>query len=112
MGYIDDCETILARRGDEGPRKGDTLLLAAGKLGREPLLKPLHINQGNGFQGSFFQLFPGNLGNLQRIGDILEVRHMRPDGVILKNNADIPAIRRQSFATCHGHHFVAYAHLA
>ena len=79
---------------DHDPRQGDALLLAAGELGRLVIFQPFQLHQ---FQ-HFFELsllFRPVFFPMQAAEDILPHRHVRKQGIVLEEIADLPLLRRE-----------------
>ena len=83
------------RSSDEATGEGDALLLAAAELSRIAVEQRSAVDEVGGLLDP-----PGldallDLAGLQRVGDVLADRHVRPQGVRLEHHADVPLVRRQ-----------------
>ena len=81
--------------GDEGPGQGDPLLLPSRELVGQPLFQAREVDLPDRLAGPSGGLFPGNLLDLERVGDVVEDALVGPDRVVLKDDADPPRLRRE-----------------
>ena len=85
------------RIGGQGSRNGDTLLLAAGELGRIGIGligKPNHIQK---LQGTFFCLFLVHPDEFQGEADIFQAGSLHQQVEALENHSHVPAHRPKLF---------------
>jgi hypothetical protein len=89
------------RTAHQGAGKGDTLLLPAGELRRRPAGKMRHADELQRIHHPLpnFGLRHFGARDPQRIGDIAEDIHMRPDRIGLKHDADVALVGRHVNAT-------------
>ncbi len=81
--------------GDEATGQGDALLLSTAELRRVAVEQRAAVDEGGGLldpPGLDALLDPAGL---QRVGDVLADRHVRPQGVRLEHHADVPLVGRQ-----------------
>jgi len=86
------------RLGDEGAGQGHALLLAAGELRGGPLLEAVELDEAQGPGDLPFDLLPGLVAGLQRVGHVVEDVHVGPDGVGLEHHAEAPPVGRDEEA--------------
>ena len=80
-------------------RDRDALLLAAGQRGRRPLGERLHLDELQRRRRRVSRISGGwPAADAQRIGDVVEHRHVRPDGVGLEHHAEPAVVRRHEDA--------------
>ena len=94
QGFIQQQDLRLAH---EPAREREPLLLAAGELGRRACLKSAHAHHVQCAQHLVLDLSRGVFAvarDLERKGDVLEHRHVRPDRVGLEHHADAAVARR------------------
>ncbi|MPM49798.1 hypothetical protein SDC9_96529 [bioreactor metagenome] len=82
------------RLSNERPRKGDALLLATGKAGCRTISEALKLDELQGLfdPALYFILWEPHI--LQRISNIVEHIHMRPDCVGLEYHPETPLFGR------------------
>ena len=73
----------------------NTLLLSAGQLRRQTLLKVLHADDLDHLHNPLANLLFRALCDLQRISDIIKYRHVRPYGIVLEPKPDAAVLRRR-----------------
>ena len=71
---------------DQGPRQGDSLLLASGELNRLALAHPLELDDPHGLGHPLLDLAPAEPLDPEPEGDVLEDRHVREERVCLKDH--------------------------
>ena len=79
----------------QSPGQRNPLLLTAGEcigLSISHACKPSHFND---FRHPVFDLFLGNLPHFEAEADVLRNGHMGPEGVALKDHADVALVWRQ-----------------
>src|SRR5579859_4345958 len=74
---------------DHGSRERDALLLTARELRRRATLEALQPHQLEGFGDLVLDDAARRATYSERIGDVLEDGHVRPDGVALEDHADV-----------------------
>src|SRR5207245_7569074 len=74
------------------------LLLAAGKLVRVAAVEATQVDDLEHALHAFADLSLGKPPHLQAEGDVLEDRHVRPDGVALEDEGHPPALGRNDAA--------------
>src|SRR5690606_32042914 len=81
---------------DKTTRQSHTLLLPARKLARETMTKlfQLYLRQGLRYLTTDFLL--ADAAHFQRKGDIFGNRHMREQGIVLKDHAHATEINRSA----------------
>ncbi len=79
---------------DQRAAKRNALLLAAAELSGMPVLQPLEPDRRQNLVDAGFLVAPIELRVAQAEGDILQDRHVRPDGVVLEDHAHAPPLRR------------------
>ena len=83
-----------SRLADQCTGQRNTLLLSAGQLRRQTLLKALHADDLDHLHNPFANLLFRALCDLQRISDIIKYRHVRPYGIVLEHKPDAAVLRR------------------
>ena len=79
----------------DGTAHGNTLALAAGKLGRPSFQKGLEAESARRFRDRRIDLRLGLSGDLERKSHILCNRHMRVERIGLEDHGDVALARRQ-----------------
>ncbi len=79
---------------DEGPGERDPLLLAAGELAGETALVAGQADQLQHLPGPLPDLRLRHFPQVQREADVLADRHVREEGVVLEDHADVAPPRR------------------
>ncbi|MNY09689.1 hypothetical protein D3C86_1426210 [compost metagenome] len=78
----------------QSARQCDTLLLAAGKLRRQPVAEGVQLNEIERLLHTPFPIGLGNAPHLETEGDVFGNGHMGKQGVVLKQHTDIAAMNR------------------
>ena len=94
-----------ARFEDDRARQRDALALTAGQLRDPPILITAKLHQIEHLADPLATFHAADTAQLQRIGDVFPDAHMRKEGVILEDHADIALVRRQVY-----HLLIAKAH--
>src|SRR5205814_2594102 len=81
-----------------GASKRHALLLATRQLGRRPAFQPLQSDQLERAADPVLYLAAFHAPHAQRIRDVVEHRHVRPDRVTLKDHADVAFLGRHENA--------------
>ncbi len=84
-----------ARADGEGPGERDALLLAARELARLALGKALHADGGQHLPDAIRLHGTALAAGREAIGDVLRHGHVRKERVVLEDDADLAAVRRQ-----------------
>ena len=79
---------------DQGAGQGHALLLAARELAGIPLFEARQVDQRQGVVHLLGDLRAGRFLDLEAVGHIVEDGHVRPEGIVLKDHADVPLIGR------------------
>ena len=80
---------------DDGARQCDPLLLPATQLGRPAAAQAAQPNQVEHARHPVAQRGAAHAAQLQRKSDVVEDGHVRPDGVALKDHAQVALLGRQ-----------------
>ena len=80
---------------DDGPGQRDALLLAPGDLVRELVLVTPQAHQLEHLRHPPLDVVPGHPLHLQPVGDVLEHRQVRKQGVVLEHEADVATVGHQ-----------------
>jgi hypothetical protein len=80
-----------------GAGERHALLLAAGKLRRPALAEAVELDHRQRLLGAPRRRRTLHAAIPQRKADILAHRHVREEGVVLEDEADVAALRRQAF---------------
>ncbi len=88
-------EQQKTRPRDDGARQRRALLLPAGELSGELVGHFRKSDQAEHVGNASIGLGAPDFADLQRIGDVLCHRHVRPDRIALEHHADVALIRRQ-----------------
>jgi hypothetical protein len=75
------------------PGQGDPLLLAARQLAGAALHGRLQLEAGPGLGGGAVPLGLGHPLDLERVGDVVQHRHVRVQGVVLEHHGHLPPAR-------------------
>ena len=90
-------EKHYLRLGDQRAGERDALLLSAGELRRQAFLKAGEVDAVDGLLCAPRGLFLLHLLHLQRIVDVFSYRHVRPDRVVLEDDAERALVRRHHY---------------
>ena len=85
-----------ARPVDERPGERDALPLAAGQLGRLPLLVALEADHAERVGDAPRALVARHLPDHQAVADVVADRHVREQGVVLEHGVDVAVERRRA----------------
>ena len=80
--------------GDESTGEGDALLLATAELGRIAVEQRAAVDERGRLLDPPVLQAVLDLAGLQRVGDVLAHRHVRPQRVRLEHHADVALVRR------------------
>jgi hypothetical protein len=81
------------RRKHQGARQSDPLLLAAAERRRRPLFQTGQADQPKHFFDLLTRCGAFDAAQFERVGDVFEYRHMRPQGIGLKHHAHVALFR-------------------
>ena len=79
---------------DQGPGKGNPLLLSSRKLSGITILHPFEVEQGEHLGHKGVPLSGWNSPHLQTEGYVLPNRHMGEERIVLKDHSEPPFRRR------------------
>jgi len=98
--------------GHQGARERDALLLAAGELGRGALFHAFQVHEAQRLGHALADDLLGDVADLQRVGDVVEHIHVRPDGIGLEHHAEPALLRGTEMSVLREHYLVADADFA
>src|SRR5688572_25866268 len=82
------------RLNHQRPRQRHTLLLPAGELGRIAVFQLRQVHDAEQFGDFRVDLLLGEFLKLESVDNVLRHRHVRPDGVALKDHRHVSPLRR------------------
>jgi hypothetical protein len=80
----------------QGARQRHALLLAAGKLARQPVVHAAQLHHLERALHAALLLVLRHLAHRERVGHVLAHAEMREQGVVLEHHAEVPLVRRRA----------------